>query len=89
MRLYNRRFHLLDQTFRYSKTLQFIGSLRKTVITEVSSRRGMDIHQVVYNEELTKYHQKMDDANQGDQLRERGSGFSSKAHFKIVTNLGL
>ena len=36
--LYNRRFHIVATRWKDYKTLQFISSLRKTVITEVSRR---------------------------------------------------
>ena len=58
-----------------------------TGITEVSRKRGPDIYQVIYPEDLIKYHHNMDGVDWGDQLREHGDGFSTKHTFKSVTNV--
>ena len=62
--------------------MQFISRFRKTGIKEVPNRRGRDINQVFCPEDLTKYHQKMDGVDWGEQLRGHCSGFSYNAHFK-------
>ena len=80
-RLYNRCFHIVDTRRKDSKTLQFIRSLMKIGITEVSRRRGQGVNHVVCPEDLTEYHHNMDGVDWGDQLQEHGAGFSSKAHF--------
>ena len=67
MRLYNRRFHLVATIYKYSKTMHLISSLSETGIAEGPMRRVQDIHQVVFPEDLTKYHQNMDGADRGDQ----------------------
>ena len=42
-RLYNRRFRLVAIRCKYSKTLQFISSLRKLEKIEVTQRRGQEL----------------------------------------------
>ena len=76
-RLYNRRFHIVATRWKDYKTLQFISSLRKTVITEVSRRWVQDIQKVVCPEYVTKYHQNMGGVDWGDQFRGNGAGLSS------------
>ena len=85
--LYNMRFNIVSIIWKVSRTLHIIRSLINTRITEVSSRRGRDIHQVVCSEYLTEYHYNMDGVDQGEQLWEHSDGLSSKSHFKSCTNV--
>ena len=75
-RLFNRHFLIVATSWKDSKTLQFISILRKTIIMEVSRRRGSGIHQVVRPEYLTGYHHNMNGVERGVQLREQSPSFS-------------
>ena len=77
----NRRVRLVYTICKYSNTLQFIYSLNKTVIIEVSRRRFWDVQQVVFPEYVTKFHQNIYDVDRGDQFSNDGISFSSEAHF--------
>ena len=66
--IYNRRFRLVATRRKDFKTLQFVSSLRETVITEVPRKIGRYIHQVVCTEYLIQYHQTMDGVDLGGQL---------------------
>ena len=68
--------------------MQFIRSFSKTVITEVSSRRVWDIHQVICPEYLTEYYHNIYGVELVDQLQEHGAVLYSKAQFKTFTNVG-
>ena len=46
------------------------------------------MQQVFCPEDVIKYHQNMGGVDQGAQLREHGTGFSSKAHFKKQYKFG-
>ena len=60
--------------------------MRKTVIIEVSSNRGLDIQNVVFPSYVAKYRQNMVGVYRGDQLIKHGSVLYSKAHFESDTN---
>ena len=55
---------------------------------ELYRRKGRNIHQVLYTEDLTEYHQNTGGVDWGNYLRDHGAGFSSKSNFKIGKNLG-
>ena len=42
--IYDKHSHIVSTRWKYSKTLQLTSSVRKTGMTEVSRRRGQDIH---------------------------------------------
>ena len=87
-RLYNRLSHIVVTIFKDSTTLQFIRSLRKTRITNVSRRRGRYTHQVFCYEYLTKYHHNIDGVDRVNQLWEHITVFSSKYHIESGTDVG-